>query len=68
MKKTIMGALMVMSALTLSAEKGKKEPAVPDVEAQMERADKIESYKAKKDDAWHKTEYNKVLKYLKKKK
>ena len=68
MKKTIMGALMVMSALTLSAEKGKKEPVVPDVEAQMERADKIESYKAKKDDAWHKNEYNKVLKYLKKKK
>ena len=68
MKKTIMGALMVMSALTLSAEKGKKEHVVPDVEAQMERADKIESYKAKKDDAWHKNEYNKVLKYLKKKK
>ena len=32
----------------------------------MERADKIESYRAKKDVAWHKTEYNKVLKYLNK--
>ena len=30
------------------------------------KADKIESYKAKKDLAWHKTEYNKVLKYLNK--
>ena len=37
-----------------------------DVALEMERADKIESYKAKKDLAWHKTEYNKVLKYLKK--
>ena len=36
------------------------------VALEMERADKIESYKAKKDRAWHKTEYNKVLKYLKK--
>ena len=68
MKKTVMGVLMVLSALTLGAEKGKTEPAVPDFEAQMEKADKIESYKAKKDSAWHKTEYNKVLKYLKKKK
>ena len=68
MKKTIIGVLMVVSALTLGAEKGKTEPAIPDLEAQMEKADKIESYKAKKDSAWHKTEYNKVLKYLKKKK
>ena len=68
MKKTVMGVLMVVSALTLGAEKGKAEPAVPNIEAQMEKADKIESYRAKKDSAWHKNEYNKVLKYLKKKK
>ena len=66
MKKTIMGVLMVVSALTLGAEKGKTEPAIPDLEAQMEKADKIENYRAKKDVAWHKTEYNKVLKYLNK--
>ena len=68
MKKTVLGVLMVLSALTLGAEKGKTEPAVPDFEAQMEKADKIENYRAKKDVAWHKTEYNKVLKYLNKKK
>ena len=66
MKKTVVGVLMVLSALTLGAEKGKTEPAVPDFEAQMEKADKIENYRAKKDVAWHKTEYNKVLKYLNK--
>lgn len=37
-----------------------------DFAGEMEKAEKIESYKAKKDLAWHKTEYNKVLKYLKK--
>ena len=68
MKKTVLGVLMVLSALTLGAEKGKTEPAVPDFEAQMEKADKIENYRAKKDVAWHKTEYNKVLKYLNKSK
>ena len=68
MKKTVMGVLMVISALTLGADKGKTEPAVPNFEAQMEKADKIENYRAKKDVAWHKTEYNKVLKYLNKSK
>lgn len=34
--------------------------------SEMERAEKIKSYKEKKDLAWHKTEYNKVLKYLNK--
>ena len=41
-------------------------PEMPDMQAQMEKADKIENYRAKKDVAWHKTEYNKVLKYLNK--
>ena len=52
--------------LAISADKIKKEPQMPDVQTQMEKADKIESYRAKKDVAWHKTEYNKVLKYLNK--
>ena len=65
MKKIITGVLIAAGALTLGAEKPKAEQTVLDIETQMEKADKIESYKAKKDDAWHKTEYNKVLKYLK---
>ena len=68
MKKAITGALVIISALMLGAEKKKAEQPVPDIEVQMERADKIENYKAKRDNAWHKTEYNKTLKYLKRKK
>ena len=66
MKKLIVVLLVSMSMLTISAKKSKKEIQIPDMEAQMEKADKIESYRAKKDVAWHKTEYNKVLKYLNK--
>ena len=58
--------LMIFGSITLAAGKKEKEPEMPNIEAQMEKADKIESYKAKKDVAWHKTEYNKVLKYLNK--
>ena len=68
MKKLMMTALLVLSATALGAKKPKAEPVIPDVQTQMERADKIESYRSKKDVAWHKTEYNKVLKYLNKKK
>lgn len=54
--------LIVFGAISAAENKNlKTDPA-----SEMERAEKIESYKAKKDDAWHKTEYNKVLKYLKK--
>ena len=68
MKKIIILMLIISSCITLSAKKNKQEPEVPNIEAQMERADKIEGYRAKKDVAWHKTEYNKVLKYLNKSK
>ena len=54
--------LIVFGAVSVAESKNVK----TDVALEMERADKIESYKAKKDLAWHKTEYNKVLKYLKK--
>ncbi|ACZ10213.1 Uncharacterised protein [Sebaldella termitidis] len=54
--------LIVFGAVSAAESKNVK----TDVALEMERADKIESYKAKKDLAWHKTEYNKVLKYLKK--
>ena len=68
MKKILLFLLFLLSTLAVSADKTKKEPEMLDVQTQMEKADKIESYRAKKDVAWHKTEYNKVLKYLKKKK
>ena len=68
MKKLIIAVLMALSIMSLGAQKVKAEPEMPDIQAQMEKADKIESYRAKKDVAWHKTEYNKVLKYLHKKK
>ncbi|MBP9478892.1 MAG: hypothetical protein KBF12_09745 [Sebaldella sp.] len=68
MKKSIIIALMVISVMTLGAKKPKAEPVIPDVQKQVEKAYKIDSYNSKKDVAWHKTEYNKVLKYLNKKK
>ena len=66
MKKSIIAMLIIVSCISLAAKKNKQEIEVPNMEAQMEKADKIENYRAKKDVAWHKTEYNKVLKYLKK--
>ena len=68
MRKTVIILSILSSVLAISADKPKKEPVIPDVQTQMEKADKIESYRAKKDLAWHKTEYNKVLKYLNKRK
>ena len=67
MRKGILVLLALLSIVSMSAKKDKQEIQFPDVEAQMEKADKIENYRAKKDVAWHKTEYNKVLKYLNKK-
>ena len=66
MKKVIVILLVSMSIFTIAAKKNKQEIEVPNMEAEMEKADKIENYRAKKDVAWHKTEYNKVLKYLNK--
>ena len=68
MKKILLFLLFLLSILAISADKTKKEPEMLDVQTQIEKADKIESYRAKKDLAWHKTEYNKVLKYLNKRK
>ena len=66
MKKTTIVFLLFLGVVSLSAKKEKQETELPNIEAQMEKADKIESYKVKNDLAWHKTEYNKVLKYLNK--
>ena len=66
MKKTIIMMLIISSSMTLASGKNNQNSEIPNIEAQMEKADKIEKYKAKKDVAWHKTEYNKVLKYLNK--
>ena len=68
MKKSIIAMLIIVSCISLAAKKNKQEIEVPNIEEQMEKADKIENYRAKKDVAWHKTEYNKVLKYLNKSK
>ena len=65
MKKIII-LMSIIGCFSLAAKKNEKTPEIPDMNAQMEKADKIESYRAKKDVAWHKTEYNKVLKYLNK--
>ena len=66
MKKTTIVFLLFLGVVSLSAKKEKQETELPNIEAQMEKADKIESYKVKNNLAWHKTEYNKVLKYLNK--
>ena len=66
MKKTIILLLVTIGCFSLAAKKDKQEIKIPDVEAQMEKTEKIESYRAKKDVAWHKKEYNKVIKYLNK--
>lgn len=65
-KKIIIGIMLVLGVVSFSAKKNKTVPEIPDVNSQMEKADNIENYRAKKDVAWHKTEYNKVLKYLNK--
>ncbi|MBP9477748.1 MAG: hypothetical protein KBF12_03935 [Sebaldella sp.] len=65
--KKIIFLLSLVVGIVYAADKTKvKNVEVPSVEVQMERANKIESYRSKKDVAWHKTEYNKVLKYLNK--
>ena len=67
--KKIIFLLSLVVGIVYAADKTKvKNVEVPSVEVQMERANKIESYRSKKDVAWHKTEYNKVLKYLNKRK
>ena len=66
MKKIIIVMLIITGCFSAAAKKSDKSIEIPDMEAQMERAGKVESYKAKKDVAWHKTEYNKVLKHLNK--
>ena len=68
MKKLIITSLLIVivGVFSMSDKKLKLDKEIPSI--QIDRAEKIESYKTKKDVAWHKTEYNKVLKYLNKKK
>ena len=66
MRKLILVITIMMSCFILAAKKDNQNLKLPDIEEQMKKADKISDYEAKKDVAWHKTEYNKVLKYLKK--
>ena len=66
MKKFIFVTTIIIGCFTPAAKKVNQKPELPNIEQQMEKAEKIAEYKAKKDVAWHKTEYNKVLKYLNK--
>ncbi|MCP1225321.1 hypothetical protein [Sebaldella sp. S0638] len=66
MRKSIIIFLIIIGSISMADKKNIQKAEIPDMEAQMEKADRIESYRAKKDVAWHKTEYNKVLKYLNK--
>ena len=66
MRKLIFAIAIMMSCFILGDKKNNQNLKLPDIEEQMKKADKISDYEAKKDVAWHKTEYNKVLKYLKK--
>ena len=66
MRKLIFAIAIMMSCFILAAKKNNQNLKLPDIEEQMKKADKISDYEVKKDVAWHKTEYNKVLKYLKK--
>ena len=66
MRKSIIVFLIIIGSISMADKKNIRKTEIPDMETQMEKADRIESYRAKKDVAWHKTEYNKVLKYLKK--
>ena len=68
MKKIMIFMLVNISICSFSNKKDKQELKLPNIEIQMEKDAKIESYRSKKDLAWHKTEYNKVIKYKKKKK
>ena len=66
MRKLILVITIMMSCFILASKKDNQNLKLPNIEEQMKKADKISDYEAKKDVAWHKTEYNKVLKYLKK--
>ena len=68
MKKLIITSLLIVivGVFSMSDKKLKLDKEIPSI--QIDRAEKIESYKTKKDVAWHKPEYNKVLKYLNKRK
>jgi hypothetical protein len=64
MRIVLFAFLMMLGAVSAATGKEIKD----DLTSKMEKAEKIERYKLKKDLAWHKTEYNKVIKYLNKSK
>lgn len=68
MRKKLIVLLIIIGGFSFSAKIEKTELKVSNIEVQMKKAEKIESYKSKKDISWHKTEYNNVLKYLNKSK
>ena len=67
MKRIFLVFFIILGTVSFSNKKD-SDIVLPDIERQMEKADKIESFKAKKDLAWHKSEYGKTIKFLNKSK
>ena len=66
--KKIFLVTIILSSFIFAQEEVNKEVKEENLSVSTEKEDKIQSYISQKDSAWHKTEYNKVLKYLMKNK
>ena len=67
MKKLLL-MVSIFSSIIFAKEETNKEMKEVKLETSMEKEEKIQSYVNQKDSAWHRNEYNKVLKYLMKNK
>ena len=65
MKKLLL-MVSIFSSIIFAKEETNKEMKEVKLETSMEKEEKIQSYVNQKDSAWHRNEYNKVLKYLNK--
>ncbi len=67
MKKLLL-MVTIFSSIIFAKEETNKEMKDVKPETSIEKEEKIQSYINQKDSAWHRNEYNKVLKYLMKNK
>ena len=67
MKKLLL-IVTIFSSIIFAKEETYKETKEIKPETSIEKEEKIQSYVSQKDSAWHRNEYNKVLKYLMKNK
>ena len=67
MKKLLL-MVSIFSSIIFAKEETNKEMKEVKPETSKEKKKKIQSYINQKDSAWHRNEYNKVLKYLMKNK